>query len=161
MTGVNQDGGVRFELDTRAARETSALRALAAIVVLIGAIWLFTLPFAVPRVFALAGLVFAVFWLRGAAKRRARLPALHYLELGREALVLHDGDSEQIAPWAEVESVAVDEDRLVVIVARRGRPALAIEPQYRGVTLHALAERIQQALAAAREHGGCAPAEDG
>jgi hypothetical protein len=152
---------LRFELDARADRETRVLRAAAGVVVLIAGVWLFTLPFLVPRAFALAGFVFAVFWLRNAAKQRARGAARHYLELGRDALVLCDGGAEQIAPWSAVESVAIDEDRLVVIVERRNAPVLAIEPHYRGVSLNGLAEHIQQALMAARQRGGCAPAADG
>jgi hypothetical protein len=156
----DSDASVRFELDARAERETIAARVVAALVVLIAGAWLFTLPFAVPRAFAVAGFVFAALWLRRAAKLRARPPERHYLELGRDALVLHDGDSERRISWSAVESVAIDEDRLVVIVARRDAPPLAIEPQYRGVSLHALAERIQASLEAAREHGGCVQAKD-
>jgi hypothetical protein len=152
---------MRFELDARADRETRALRSAAAIVVLAAGVWLFTLPFLVPRAFALAGFVFAALWLRRAFKQGARQPARHYLELGRDALVLCDGAGEQIVPWPAVESVAIDEDRLVVIVARRDAPPLAIEPHFRGVALHALAEHIQQALQASRQGGGCAAAKDG
>jgi hypothetical protein len=137
------------------------LRSAAAIVVLAAGVWLFTLPFVVPRVFAVAGFVFAAFWLRGAAKQRARPPARHYLELGHDALVLCDGGDAQTVPWPAIESVAIDEDRLVVIVARRDAPPLAIEPHFRGVPLHALAQHIQQALQASRQSGGCAAAKDG
>jgi len=152
---------MRFELDARADRETRVLRSAAAVVVLAAGVWLFTLPFVVPRAFAVAGFVFAALWLRGAAKQRARLPARHYLELGRDALELCDGGDAQVVPWPAIESVAIDEDRLVVIVARRDAPPLAIEPQFRGVPLHALAEHIQEALQASRQRGGCAPAKDG
>jgi hypothetical protein len=152
---------MRFELDLRADREARMLRSAAAVVVLVAGVWLFTLPFVVPRLFAVAGFVFAALWLRGAAKQRARPPARHYLELGREALVVCDGGSEQVVPWPAIASVAIDEDRLVVIVSRRDAPPLAIEPHFRGVPLHDLAQHIQTALEAYRQRGGCVPAKDG
>jgi hypothetical protein len=55
----------------------------------------------------------------------------------------------------------VDEDRLLLRVARRrGRP-LEIEPRYGGVGLYELLEAVRGARERADGRGGCAPAEDG
>src|SRR6476661_2685844 len=85
---------VRFELDDRAERGAATLRAFAALVTLGAGIWLFALPYTVPRLFALAGFVFAALWLMRAVRmlrNRQRTPAAHYLELRPNALCLRQG----------------------------------------------------------------------
>jgi hypothetical protein len=152
---------IRLELDARAEREVTVLRSLAAIVLLIAGAWLFALPETVPRMFAAVGFVFAGLWLGRAARGRARNAEQHALELGPEALSLREPGQERSVPWSSVESVAIDEDRLVVIVACKDAPPLELLPQYRGVGLHALGDSVQTALLDARARRGCVPPEDG
>lgn len=145
---------VRFELDERAERGAAALRAGAALVTIVAGVWLFTLPYTAPRIFAFAGFVFAAFWLRRALRmlRNAeRKPARHYLELRPNALCLCQNGTEQIVPWNEVTQIAIDDDRLLVVVERRNSAALLLEPQYRGLGLRAMAEAVQEALVRSRK----------
>lgn len=163
MTPAPPREPMRYELDVRAEREAALLRAVGAVVALIAGIWLFALPYSVPRGFAVVGFVFAVLWLVRAARivRRTGVPAEHYLELGRDALRLREGEQLHELPWAEIASVSIDEDRLVLRIARRQGGFLEIEPRYRGVALHALGDAIRAARSRATGRGGCAPAGDG
>lgn len=163
MTRAEPQLPLRYELDVRAEREAALLRGAAAVLVLVAGTWLFALPYSVPRLFAAAGFVFAVLWLVRAARigRRIRHSAEHYLELGHDALRLRDGAQLHELPYREIGSVSVDEDRLVLRIARRQGAVLEIEPRYRGVGLHALCDAIRAARSRAARGGGCAPAGDG
>jgi hypothetical protein len=147
---------IRFELDDRAERGATALRVGAALVTMLAGAWLLLLPYSVPRVFAVAGLCFAALWLVRAARARrmAKLPAgagpRDYLELRPDALCMRNHGTEQVIPWGEVVSVAIDEDRLMVVVERKNASAIMLEPQYRGTALHPLAEAVHDALVRSR-----------
>jgi hypothetical protein len=154
---------VRLPLDLRAERAIARLRASAALIVVLASGWLLALPYPLPRLFALAGFGFALLWLVRAARTRRQIrgAADHYLELDREALRLREGERSERVPWSEVDSIAVDEDRLLLRVARRGGPPLEIEPRYGRMGLYELFEAIRGARARAADGGGCAPAADG
>ena len=154
-------GGARFELDVGAQRGVARLRAGAALLALFASAWLFRLPELVPRLFALAGVAFGGLWLARIARAPARSPQAHFLEIGPRALTLAQGGPPQLVSWPDVESVAIDQDRLLVVISRRNAPALELSPDYRGVTLDGLAQRIQDALQAARAGRGCADDADG
>lgn len=156
-------GVIHLPLDARAERTTVALRLMAAVLSLLGGLWLLALPYPLPRAIALVGLAFAVIFLRQAARSRGqRLRAAdHYLELAPEELRLRQGDALEIVPWAQVESVGIDEDHLTVSVARKNHPPLELEPRYRGLGLHALGELVHKEFATAKKRRGCAPATDG
>jgi hypothetical protein len=162
-TPASPRSALRCELDVRGEREAAVLRIVGAVVATIAGAWLFALPYTVPRLFALAGFAFAALWTARALRmrRRFRNPAEHYLELGADALRLRDGAELHEVPWREVQAVSVDEDRLVLRIARRDAAALEIEPRYRGVALHALCDAIRAARYRATGRGGCATAADG
>jgi hypothetical protein len=152
---------VRFEFDARGEREIAALRAVLAVLLLVAGAWLFALPYAVPRAFAAAGVGFACLWLWRIARARHRALDQDALELGPDALILREAGVDKAVPWLDIESVAIDEDRLLVIVARKAAPPLELQPHYRGVGLHELGDNVQHALTVARARRGCAPAADG
>jgi hypothetical protein len=154
---------VRYALDVRAEREAALLRAGAALVVVLAGAWLFALPYVVPRLFALAGFCFAGLWLVRAARMRQRIgnPDAHFLELASDALRLRDGAELHEVPWCEIDSISIDEDRLVLRIAHRKGAVLEIEPRYRGVALYALCDAVRAARSRASGRGGCAPAADG
>ena len=163
MTRTGPHMPVRYELDVRAEREAALLRGGAAALAVIAGLWLFALPYPVPRLFAAAGFVFAVLWMVRAARigHRIRNPAEHYLELDRDALRLREGERLHELPWTEIASVSIDEDRLVLRIARRQGGVVEVEPRYRGVALPALCDAIRAARLRAAARGGCAPAGDG
>jgi hypothetical protein len=155
---------VRFERDARGERAARRLRVGAALLVTFAGLWLLALPFAVPRAFGVAGLVFAALWIARALRERraSQQPGEHCLELTADCLRLRDAERVQEVPWSEVESIWIDEDRLLVRVQRRSGAVLDLEPCYRGVGLQNLALAVEDARArAARGHLGCAPPQDG
>jgi hypothetical protein len=147
---------IRFELDGRAERGATVLRVCAALVTMLAGAWLLLLPYSVPRFFAVAGLGFSALWLIRAqrARRKAKLPSeaepQDYLELRPDALCMRQSGAEQVIPWGEVVSVAIDEDRLLVVVERKNASAIMLEPQYRGIALRPLAEAMHDALVRSR-----------
>jgi hypothetical protein len=154
---------MRFELDDRAERGGTALRVSAALITVVAGGWLFALPYLAPRVFALAGFVFAAAWFVRAmrASKTQRRPTEHYLELRPDALCVRAGAAEQIVPWHEITAIAIDDDRLQVIVERQNCAALVLEPQYRGLGLRPMAEAVQDALTHARNTELCTQAAHG
>jgi len=99
---------------------------------------------------AIASLV-ALGWIvvgrRGRA--RARDAARWWLELGEAELAMAKGEEPRRVPWARVEGVEADEDRLVVRVRVEGEDEVEIPPVWRddegGVGLHELEEAIASA----------------
>ena len=154
---------VRLALDAVAERANDRLRLVAAAIAALAGVWLLALPYAVPRMLAIAALVFASLWTARSLRRRADAadPAEHYLELSPAALSLRAGSLIDRVPWPEVAGVAVDEDRLLLRVVRRHGPPLEIEPRYRGLGLHALYDAVAAAWRKAGTEHGCAPAGDG
>jgi hypothetical protein len=154
-------GTRRFALDVRAERQVTALRSFAAWLTLAAGAWLMLLPYPLPRAFAAAGFVFAVLWLVRGARTRLRLrdPQAHYLELCPTGIALCEGGAPLQVPWSEVESIAIDHDRLHVVVVRKGGAGLDIEPQYQGLNLQELAETLAEGLTAAllRPEGSISP----
>lgn len=149
---------IRLALDERGERSAAKLRIAAALVVVVASVWLLALPYPVPRAFAVAGLLFSALWLARSLRQQAEVrdPAQHYLELSPEFLLLRSGAAQDRVPWPEVAALAVDEERLLLRVARRRGPPLEIEPRYQGLGLHAL----HAAVEAARQRARCALAPD-
>ena len=58
---------------------------------------------------------------------------------------------ERSVPWTRVETIEVDEERLVVRVAIEDEDDLVIEPQYGGLGAYDLAEALERARRASRE----------
>ena len=79
------------------------------------------------------------------ARRRAAVPATYSLALRAASLELVEAGRAVTVPWNEIRAAEVDEDRLVVLVHRRGADApLVIEPRYEGTSVYALCELVAQ-----------------
>jgi len=158
--GESKDHGERtrrFELDSAAERATGWLRLAGAAVVALCAAWIAgtgpgTFGWVVVVVCVLISVGWFFAWRKGRA--RARTAGDWYLELGTRELLLAEGARRTQIPWAEVDRVDVDEDRLAVSVRRaRDLPPMSIQMRYRGVSLHELGEEIRRAWMDARERG--------
>lgn len=134
----------RFEVDVAGTLAIGRLRLAAATVVLIATLGIVaTGPGLVGWVCVVGGWAAAVAWIRSwRASRHRALVADQHLLLGDEGLALRLEGREEFVAWTEVEGAEVDEDRLVVRVLRRNSPALVIEPMFRGVGVHELADAI-------------------
>jgi hypothetical protein len=149
----------RYPLDVRAEREAALLRMIAAVLAIVGGAWLLALPFVVPRVLAVVGLVFAVAFLRRASRARGTAET-SYIEIGPDGICVSDRDRLERVAFAEMLAVSVDEDRLIVTITRRNKPVLELEPRYHGLTLHQLGSAIHNGQVAAQQPG-CTEAGDG
>jgi len=138
----------RFALDVRGERQSMMLRRGAAYLVLFAGAWQMTLPYGVPRAFALAGFVFAALWLVGLRRTRRMLQSAHehFLELDATGIGLCEGGETLRVPWQQIQSVAIDHDRLHIVVVRTNAEDLVIEPRYQGMNLQELAETLSRAL---------------
>jgi hypothetical protein len=143
---------VRYELDVRNERAIAWLRIVGSVVVAGGVIWLLSLgPGLIGVVLGAVGGLASLGWLLVGLRGRKRAnehAGAHYLEVSDEGFVLAEGAKVQRVRWSEVKSVAVDEDRLVVRVERKGaEPGVVVEPRYRGQSVYALAEALAPRLA--------------
>src|SRR5688500_14573786 len=124
-----------FRLDVRAERSVGTLRWIAAVVVLGATVWMVLLGPSPLCWLGIAGswlVVIAWAFAGRAARRRAAAADRHYLALREGGLALAEGGPEIFVPWERVTGVDVDEEKLVVRVARDALPVLAIEPRYAG-----------------------------
>lgn len=123
------------------------MRAAAGAIALLAALWLLLVSGDwLLRGFGLAGVAFALLW--AARYRRAQealaSPDQNYLELTSEGLTLVEQGRPKALAWAETRGVAIDEDRLQVLVLLPDGHELRIEPQYGALALRKLAEIIYQ-----------------
>lgn len=130
----------------------AALRLTAAAGVFGAAIWL-VVESPAPRFQVIAGLsmIAVLAWLAMALRARRRLatPERHRLVLAPEGLRLVEGERERQIPWSDVESIEIEDERLVVQVRVRGAEPLLVEPRYGGLGAHALESALRQARGAA------------
>lgn len=150
---------VRFEVDAGEQRTLSRVRGVSALLAFAGAATLLLGELPLP-VFLLAvlGLAVSLAWLRQSRKASRAARDAH-----RDALQVHEGglfldESQRTAwvPWREIEDIVVDEERLDVVVIRRGTPPLRIEPRFPGVDIYELMRTLNDARQAA-EHPARAP----
>ncbi len=146
---------VRFDADAteertyaRVRMATACVSAVASLLVLLSRV-----PVAVFLV-ALLGLAISLVWLREARKaaQRAISPHAAYLAAHAHGLLWADAPSPPVwVSWNEVMDLAVDEERLTILVTRKGAPALHIPPRYPGVEIHELVSKLRNAWAASSD----------
>ena len=135
-----------FEHDAKNEAAVALVRAVAIVGTLVSIGGLaFALPTWVGAVFTLMGLAAVAGWTVMVLRARARVRSRVSLELAPERLRYEDGAHSSEVSWTEVESVSVDEDRLDVLVERRGAEPLRIEPIFRGASVYELADAIRTA----------------
>ncbi|MCA9582970.1 MAG: hypothetical protein KC416_14320, partial [Myxococcales bacterium] len=79
-------------------------------------------------------------------RRRSHLASRYYLDLSAEGLALAEGEARHQIAWAEVEGIWVDEERIQVVIERKGEEPLRIEPRYGGLGAYGLAEYLGSTL---------------
>lgn len=139
--------------DGAAERETALLRVIAAVLAALSGAWLMAVTNSwLLRATGVASMLFAVLWARGVLRRTWRTQAGDdYLEIGEHHLTLFQHGHARSIPLASIRSVAIDEDRLEVVLALHDGEPLTLEPCYRGVGLHELARLIHDAAFAKPE----------
>jgi hypothetical protein len=163
---------IRFELDPRAGRDASIVRGAAAAVLIVAGFWTLLLPFTVPRMVALAGLIFAGLWLLRAHRDTvaAQRPHEHFLELAADGITLGAPGQVTTLPWQQLRGLELDEDRLVLRLHPSEGSPIVIEPHYHGIDLYDLRDLIAETWKAAAPEalapappshtGACTSAQD-
>jgi hypothetical protein len=142
---------VRLMLDTPGERTLARIRVAAAVLALIGGVWLAWVEVGTwLRLTALASVAFALRWLSLQSGARATLadPQAHYLEISTDQLVIAAGAEKRTIMRDNVQAVELDDDRLVVVLRLRGGEELAIEPRYGDLTLRELGQLLHRGLCA-------------
>lgn len=138
---------LRLDVDRRAVRDTRRLRAAAAVIAILGSVWLAATQnhWLVGGLAVLTG-VYGVFWLRRGLREQDRaLQADHHVLLDLTGITLHDGPRTTHIVWTDVAAVVVDEDRIVVSVMRSQGEPLRVEPIFGGLGVYELRDTIQRA----------------
>lgn len=144
----------RLPLDVHGELSVARLRLVAAVVCAVAVI---LLALADPPILAwmcvLGGAAASIAWLVMFARTRKRTEHAddHYVALAPEGVTLSGEGSRRSVPWARVEEIEVDEERLVVRVAIEGQDDLEIEPQYGGLGAYDLADALERARRASGE----------
>lgn len=143
-------------LDVRSERELRVFRAIAATVVGSVAVLVIALsPGFRGWACGAVSLLFALGWGVAARRARGRIEAREDWVLGLRPshLELREGPGRaESVPWSDVGRVEVDEERLVVTVARgEGVPPLRIEPRFGGLGAYELAAAVEAARRAATD----------
>lgn len=137
--------------------EIAGLRLAAAVLCLIGVVWL---AVSHPPWWALAlvplGLFVSLFWFRRfRAAKGSRGGVRGHIDLRPEALHLVTREGTEILAWTQIAGIEADEDRVAVRIDRReGAAPVWVEPTYGGLGLHELEEVIRAAREASPSHGG-------
>jgi hypothetical protein len=140
----------RFEVTRADQRSLAFVRGAAALLCAVCAVGVLLARVSVPIFMtALLGLVMSFAWLAQArrAARTAATPEAHYLSVHRDGLVLADAGKLTHVAFAEVDDIALDEERLDIALTLRDRRCVRIEPRYPGVEIHELMRTLQAARA--------------
>ncbi len=101
----------------------------------------------------LTGALVGIAWI-GVARRswkRADAPSAFTLTAYEKALTLGEGEGQTVLPYGEITSIAVDEDRLDVVIEHTKGPPVRIEPRYPGVEIHELVSRLRNVWSRQRD----------
>lgn len=132
-------------MDRGAVTTDAALRRVAGWVALLAGGWLLLVAdHPLQTLFGVAALAFGVLWLARFGAAADRPAGRDCLELGADGLRVESEETTLEIPWQETTGVALDEDRLQVLLMREGLDPVRIEPGYGGLPLRELAEMIHE-----------------
>jgi hypothetical protein len=105
---------------------------------------------------ALLGLLMSLLWIGQArrALRVARTVETHHLSIYRDGFVVAEGQRVTRVPFEQVRELAVDEERLDILVKLSTGESLRLEPRYPGLEIHDLVRTLHEAREQAAHHVG-------
>lgn len=139
---------VRFAISADDQRSVARVRLVSAGVSAVGALLLLLsdLPIAVFLAALLALMMSLVWWGQArTARRLANSVERYHLSVYRDGFLLSEGKDVQCVRFRDVREIAVDEERLDIVVTRTAKEPLRIEPRYPGVEIHALVDTLRHA----------------
>jgi hypothetical protein len=138
---------VVYTLDVRNEKQVAWFRITGGVVCLAGALAIGSLgPPLVGWVVVLIGVAAGLGWLVAGARglRRAKAPTRYFVALREAALELGDGPRVVSVPWDELLSAEVDEERLVVVLRRKDKDPVLLEPRFPKLSVYDLAKAVQE-----------------
>jgi hypothetical protein len=143
-------------LDIEHERSSARLRLAAAVIAAVGGGWLAWVDTSIwMRLTALASWMFAARFVAGYRKARRLDPNdAHYLEITPEHLILAQGAQHRTIPFAQLDRIELDEDRIAVVLCLGTGEELTVEPVYGGLGQLELAETLQR-YSQGRSKVGC------
>lgn len=139
---------VRFSVGADDQRSVARVRRVSAGVSAVGAVLLLLadIPIAVFLAAVLA-LLMSLVWFGQArtAERVAKSVERYYLSVHRDGFLLSEGNQLHRVRFSDVREIAVDEERLDIVVTRAAKEPLRLEPRYPGVEIHALVHTLRHA----------------
>ena len=149
---------VRFSVTADDQRSVARVRLVSAGVSGLGSLLLLLADVPIPVFMAaVLGVLMSAVWLGQArqAQRVANNVERYHLTIHRDGFLLNEGDQPGCVLFADVREIALDEERLDIVVTRVSAEPLRIEPRYPGVEIHALVHTLQDAWDASQ--GGARP----
>jgi hypothetical protein len=138
----------RFEESKSELRALALVRGVCAVLAIAAASALLLGELPVPIfLVAVLALLISLVWLRQAlrarkAAKQAKNAALLVYSTG---FCLEDAGGSTWHGWEDVEQVEVNEERLDIVVMRRDKPPLRLEPRYAGVDIYQLVRTLDEA----------------
>jgi hypothetical protein len=98
---------------------------------------------------AVLGLLMALVWFGQGrtAQRVAKSVERYHLSVYRDGFLLSEGEHVQRVRFSDVREIALDEERLDIVVTMASKEPLRVEPRYPGVEIHALVHTLRHAWA--------------
>lgn len=147
----------RFDVAASDQHSVALVRAGSAILAGLGSLALLLADVPLPVFLAaLLGLVMSLVWFRQArrARRLSHDTSAHHLSLHRDGFVVAEGEQHRSVRFDTVRDIAVDEERLDIVVKLQGDEVLRLEPRYAGVAIHDLVRSLQEACQAGTQPVG-------
>lgn len=144
----------RFEVSAGDQRALAYLRGICALLALGGAFAMLLGRLSVTLfMVALLAVLLALVWLAQARRlaRAARSAIRPALTAHAHGMLVEEPSRNEWLAWADVVQIEVDEERLDIVVTRRDKTTLRIEPRYQGVDLYRLVHTLTQAWQSAPE----------
>ena len=97
------------------------------------------------RILAFVGWAVAIGWFLAWRRHLKLRPSSTQwaLQLNEEGLAIEKKSSTITVPWAQIEAIDVDEERLTVVLSRTGADPVPIEPCWGGLGLYDLHGLLQ------------------
>ena len=149
MTDSNRELPSReyYPVDTAAIAAIGRFRLLGALACTASGVWIaFLGPELLGWTVAVLAWAISFFWMAAylGSRRSVRREASQGLILDAEEVRWSHRGAPHSVNWADVESLEVDEDRLVLVVRTTDGTSKSIEPLYRGLSLYDMANRLQE-----------------
>lgn len=147
----------RFEAGASDQRSVAVVRTGAAVLAGLGSVAILLADVPIPVFLAaVLGLLMSLVWL-GQARRAQKLAhqaSAYALSVYRDGFELSEAERGRRVGFGSVRDIAVDEERLDIVVKLSDGEVLRLEPRYPGVAIHDLVRSLHEAWQQYTHHVG-------